>query len=209
MAPRDEHDYNQRRQQIIEGALRVFADKGFEKATNKDIAQAAGIGSPGLIYHYFADKDDLFQRVLEHHLPIFRILEQGERIYAMPPHEALLLITHTIFGVLNDPIKITFIKLTIGEAIRRPELADLVGRLLPGRGLRFLSNYFEYLMDQGVLRRAEPRALARTFIGAILAYIITVVVFKQPDLVVVTPEVMAQTLVDTFLNGALVERAQA
>ncbi|HCF29675.1 MAG TPA: TetR family transcriptional regulator, partial [Cyanobacteria bacterium UBA11049] len=47
MPPRDEQDFEVKRQQIIDGALQVFASKGFEKATNKDIAAAAGIGSPG------------------------------------------------------------------------------------------------------------------------------------------------------------------
>lgn len=50
MPPRDEQDFEDRRQQIIDCALQVFASKGFEKATNKDIAAASGIGSPGLIY---------------------------------------------------------------------------------------------------------------------------------------------------------------
>jgi len=49
-APRDEQDFESRRQQI-DGALQVFASKGFEKATNKDIAAASGL-PPGLIYHY-------------------------------------------------------------------------------------------------------------------------------------------------------------
>ena len=47
------NDINERRQQIIDGALDVFATKGFENATNKDIARASKIGSPALIYHYF------------------------------------------------------------------------------------------------------------------------------------------------------------
>ena len=64
MPPRDESDYEQRRQQIIDGALQVFASKGFERATNKEIARAAKVRSPGLIYHYFKDKGDLFQQVV-------------------------------------------------------------------------------------------------------------------------------------------------
>ena len=50
MPPRDEQDYEQRRQQIIDGALEAFSAKGFDGASNKDIAEAAKIGSPGLIY---------------------------------------------------------------------------------------------------------------------------------------------------------------
>ena len=49
-----------RRSQILEAALQVFSTKGFQKATNKDIASAAGGMSPGLIYHYFKGKEGLF-----------------------------------------------------------------------------------------------------------------------------------------------------
>ncbi|NIW45213.1 MAG: TetR family transcriptional regulator, partial [Gammaproteobacteria bacterium] len=45
--------FETRREEIIDAALRVFSEKGFNAATNKDIAKAAGIRSPGLIYHYF------------------------------------------------------------------------------------------------------------------------------------------------------------
>lgn len=48
MVARDE-EYERRRQQIIDGALVVFSQKGFDKATNQEIAEAAGIASPGLI----------------------------------------------------------------------------------------------------------------------------------------------------------------
>src|SRR5258706_3561487 len=89
MPPRDEQDYELRRQQIIDGALDIFAEKGFEKATNKDIAEAAGIGSPGLIYHYFKDKADLLRHVLEQRAPVFRLLAQIDELMDMPPRQAL------------------------------------------------------------------------------------------------------------------------
>nr|MDQ2998168.1 TetR/AcrR family transcriptional regulator [Chloroflexota bacterium] len=46
----EQPENSDRRQQIIAAALKVFSIKGFHKATNKDIAQAAGGISPGLIY---------------------------------------------------------------------------------------------------------------------------------------------------------------
>src|SRR5215471_17466191 len=93
MPPRDERDFEDRRQQIIDGALEVFASKGFERATNKDIAEAAGIGSAGLIYHYFKDKSDLFRQVLEQRAPVLQLLNRADAIMQLPPREAL-----TLFG---------------------------------------------------------------------------------------------------------------
>jgi AcrR family transcriptional regulator len=47
-----------RRQQILDGAAQVFADKGFARATTKEIAQSADV-SEGTIYNYFDSKEDL------------------------------------------------------------------------------------------------------------------------------------------------------
>ena len=56
-----------RRQLILEAALDVFAEQGFEGATTKEIAARAGV-THGLIYFYFASKEDLFQATFEHTL---------------------------------------------------------------------------------------------------------------------------------------------
>ena len=52
----------ERRQGILEAAARVFARKGFEKATTREIAQEADV-SEGTIYNYFASKTRRFQRI--------------------------------------------------------------------------------------------------------------------------------------------------
>jgi len=53
--PPEEQD---KRQQILDAAQQVFASKGFDGASIKDLAKAAKI-SPGLLYWYFKDKSDL------------------------------------------------------------------------------------------------------------------------------------------------------
>lgn len=89
MPPRDEQDFEIKRQQVIEGGLQVFASKGFEKATNKDIA-AAGIGLPRLIYQYFKDKGDLFLQVVEQRLPLLQLLSHSDEIMTKPPQDVLV-----------------------------------------------------------------------------------------------------------------------
>jgi AcrR family transcriptional regulator len=47
-----------RRNQILDAAAAVFAEKGFHRATTKEIAKTAGV-SEGTIYNYFDSKTDL------------------------------------------------------------------------------------------------------------------------------------------------------
>ena len=53
-----------KRQQIIEGARRVFIDMGFDAASMNDITRAAGV-SKGTIYVYFDNKEELFEALIE------------------------------------------------------------------------------------------------------------------------------------------------
>ncbi len=63
---------NERRQErraekrlaILDGAVRVFAEKGFFNATVAEIARAAGVAD-GTIYLYFKSKDDLLLNIFD------------------------------------------------------------------------------------------------------------------------------------------------
>jgi AcrR family transcriptional regulator len=53
-----------RRTQILDAATRVFARKGFNRATIRDVAQDAGVAD-GTIYNYFENKTDLLFGLLD------------------------------------------------------------------------------------------------------------------------------------------------
>ena len=135
MPPRDEQEYEQRRQQLIDGALQVFSTKGFEKATNKDIARAAKIGSPGLIYHYFKDKGDLLRQVMEQRAAIWQLLNHPEEIMDKPPREALLKFGSTFVTMIDNRVAMSMMKLLVGEAVRRPQAHTIVEDVTPSHGV--------------------------------------------------------------------------
>ena len=54
----------EKRRKIREAAARLFAEKGFENTTTRDIAGAAGINNAAL-YYYFDNKEQLLYQILE------------------------------------------------------------------------------------------------------------------------------------------------
>ena len=54
----------QTRALLVDAALRVFAERGYEEATVEDIAAAAGY-SKGAYYFHFASKEDIFLELLD------------------------------------------------------------------------------------------------------------------------------------------------
>jgi len=206
MPGRDEQDYERRRQQIIDGALYAFAHKGFERATNKDIAEAAGIRSAGLIYHYFKDKADLLRQVVEERAPMLQLLNQHESLMRLPPREALPLLGATFVKTLDNHSTFALFKLILGEAVRRPAFADMINAIGPSRGFTFFRRYLEQQMAAGTLRQTDPGAAARCFLGPLIAFVLTREVFPQADSQQLSAEAMVALTVEIFLAGMEPER---
>ena len=68
-----------KRRQILDGARRVFMDLGFDGASMGELARAAGV-SKGTLYVYFADKNRLFEAIVEE-----EILEQSKVTFNFDP----------------------------------------------------------------------------------------------------------------------------
>ena len=73
-----EEDSSKRRQ-ILDGARKVFMDLGFDGASMGEIARSAGV-SKGTLYVYFADKNRLFEAIVEQ-----EALEQGKTAFNFDP----------------------------------------------------------------------------------------------------------------------------
>ena len=54
----------ERREQLLETAIRLFAERGYSGATTSELARAAGVTEP-IIYRHFNSKKDLFIAVIE------------------------------------------------------------------------------------------------------------------------------------------------
>jgi AcrR family transcriptional regulator len=73
-----EEDSSKRRQ-ILDGARKVFMELGFDGASMGEIARSAGV-SKGTLYVYFADKNRLFEAIVE-----AEALEQGKTVFNFDP----------------------------------------------------------------------------------------------------------------------------
>src|SRR6266567_760481 len=89
-----------RREQIIDAAMHVFSEKGFTKATNKDVAHEAGITS-GLIYYYFESKEKLLEAMVESRSPIRLLTSLTPQVLEMPPEAFLRFIIRQILSIIE------------------------------------------------------------------------------------------------------------
>ena len=54
-----------KREQIIETTLQLFAEKGFEGTSIRDIAEKASV-NVAMVNYYFGSKEKLFEKIIEH-----------------------------------------------------------------------------------------------------------------------------------------------
>jgi len=101
---------SEKRLEILQAALKVISQVGFEGAKMEDIAKEAGIGK-GTIYEYFDSKNTLFQEMLRHCAKEFReglskALAEGEtlleKICNFSLYGANFLNSHAL--LLNSPL---------------------------------------------------------------------------------------------------------
>ena len=157
-----------RRSQILDAAFEEFSAKGFKGATIKSIAQAAGLQSPALIYWYFPDKEALFREVLGSKIPVVRTVTEPGRLMNLPPEEVLPTIARRYLSTFDNPVAQRMVRLIVGEAMRRPEVAELIGDAVIKRVLGFLKSYMARQIELGRLRPHDVRSSARAFIGMLL-----------------------------------------
>lgn len=58
-----DEDKVKRRQELLDAAKRLFAERGYHATTMADVARRAGL-SYGVVYWYFDSKDDLFKAMM-------------------------------------------------------------------------------------------------------------------------------------------------
>jgi TetR/AcrR family transcriptional regulator, regulator of autoinduction and epiphytic fitness len=157
-----------RRGQIVDAAFEEFSEKGFKGATIKSIARAAGLQSPALIYWYFPDKEALFREVLGSKIPVLRTVREPTGLLDQPPDRVLPTIARGYLSTFDDPAAQRMVRLIMGEAIRRPEIAQLFGSAVIKRVLGFLKRYMARQVELGRLRPHDVRSSAKAFIGMLL-----------------------------------------
>lgn len=194
-----------RREQILHAAFEEFSAKGFKGATIKSIARAAGLQSPALIYWYFPDKETLFREVLGSRIPVLRTVRDSAGLLDLPPEEVLPTIARGYLSTFDNPPAQRMVRLIVGEAMRRPEIAEVFGSAVIKRVLGFLKRYMARQVELGRLRPHDVRSSARAFIGMLLPQAGGKLFFSVIREDGLTDEEHIETAVSLFLEGLKVE----
>jgi TetR/AcrR family transcriptional regulator, fatty acid metabolism regulator protein len=152
-----------RRQQLLAAATRVFAQRGFDACRVGDIAKEAGVAY-GLLYHYFNSKDELLETIFRNTWSqmverIREVEDSGERTREQLRRVAALVLRSWV----RDP---DLVRVLVREITRTPHLQDQVDEI--GHAFDALERIIRRGQERGEVRgELEPRVAAYVFYGAL------------------------------------------
>lgn len=159
----------ERRNQLIDTALALFAEKGVESTTISDIAKRAGVAQ-GLVYHYFDSKDDLLWAIIERHNPLPIISTALTEVADRPVREVLLDLATRVYNLMGE--KRSIIVVVAREALTRPELQRRIFAL-QRIGIGLFVEFMRSRIAAGEIRPHNPEVMARMLIGSVVAMRLT------------------------------------
>jgi TetR/AcrR family fatty acid metabolism transcriptional regulator len=192
---------NDKRQRILDAAVRVFSKKGFFASRVSDVAAAARVAD-GTVYLYFRNKDDilvnLFADVMSEHLAAAR-----EAISKAPdtPSRLRVIADHHLGLLGENPELAVVFQVELRQSTKFMELFTA----------SWLKDYFD-LVDQametgqrdGSVRKDVPRRLAaHAFFGSLDALVTSWVLSRNAFNLVE----LAGPMVELFLAGAATQTA--
>ena len=157
-----------RRQELLDAAVRVFARKGFRAARVDDIAEEAG-AAHGLLYHYFRSKNEVLETIFREtwHL----LVTDTERIEASgaPLREQLRRFARIYLGSwLVTP---ELIGVLVREIARSPHVGETVDEI--GGVFQSLTRMIEAAQERGEVRADCDATLAAWAVYGALEEILT------------------------------------
>src|SRR3954462_4372927 len=152
-----------KRQQILAAAVRVFAAQGHEATRVGDVAREAGVAY-GLVYHYFGAKEAVLEAVFRE--PWGRLLAAvalAEETGKTAPEQLELVVKIVLRSWRDDP---DLVRLLVREITRSPHITDELGEI--GRAFASLQRIVARGQAEGTFRAdVDPQLAAWMLYGGL------------------------------------------
>jgi TetR/AcrR family transcriptional regulator, fatty acid metabolism regulator protein len=166
-----------KRQQLLDAAVRVFAREGYHTSRVGDIAEEAGVAH-GLLYHYFSSKQEVLETIFRENWR--QLLERFHEVEASPEPsgEQLRGVAKILLRTWrNDP---DLVRVMVREVARSPKLQGQVEEIR--EAFATIQRIVERGQARGELRRElDPHLVSWIFYGALEELLTGWVLGALPD----------------------------
>lgn len=186
----------ERQASLIASASALFAAKGFNGTTTKEIAKAAGI-SEALVFKYFPTKRALYAAILKEKVTVSELLEAVEE--AAKKRDDFLVFSLIASYRIRPGVDPTLLRLLLFSALEGHELSDMFFGKQHKVFYDHLATYIQTRILERAFRKVDPLLAARAFIGMVVHHRLLHEIFRVP--MHRSHEETVATYVELFLNG--------
>ena len=179
--------------------MRAFAQKGFARTSNRDVANEAGI-TTGLIYYYFENKEALLRAVLEAYSPVQIVTQITPEMLEQPPEILLPFMLKRVLDIVEGEQFVSTIRVILPELLHNMEIAPIATSFLQ-RVVDFLKSYLEIQTTRGMLRDVNSDLACQTLVCSMMGFVLRRQIFRDSSVQDYTHEEIAGAIVETFLRG--------
>jgi AcrR family transcriptional regulator len=193
----------ERRQQILDVAMRLFSERGFRGTTTKEIAHAAGV-SEAMVFRHFATKQELYAAILDHKVCDGDKFDPAEMSAdAIKRKDDRVVFESLARGALEhhekDP---EFQRLLLHSALEKHELAQMFFDEFVRPVYGFLSDYIRERQRDGAFIEMDPAIVIRAFIGMVMHHSLNNNLWDpKRRLLNISNESAARSFTDLLLHG--------
>lgn len=182
-----------RRQQILDAAAQVFSKVGYERATTREIAEAADL-SEGTLYNYFKSKQELLIAIARAYAD--EVAADMAEVEGETLEEMLAQLMAKRFRVGRER---RLFMVFLHEARNNADVHQHYVQGAIHRIIQETENHIKTLVDAGKIRNVDPAIAARTMSAAIMGF---AALFELGVTVNhSSPELLGHQVTDIFLNG--------
>ena len=186
----------ERQASLIAAAASLFAARGFNGTTTKEIAKAAGV-SEALVFKYFPTKRALYAAILAEKVTVTELLEAvDEAAKKRDDRRVFTLIASYRIRPGVDP---TLLRLLLFSALEGHELSDMFFGKQHKVFYDYLAGYIRTRIEEGAFQKVDPLLASRAFIGMVVHHRLLHEIFGVP--MHRSHEDTVATYVELFLNG--------
>lgn len=185
--------------EILDAALDVFIETGFDAARMEDIAARAGISKAG-VYLYFDSKVALLKALISREVaPVTARAAMLAQAGTADPEATIRLVVQTMVGVMMQPRVFAIPRLMFAISNRFPEIAEFYRTEVLEQGIAAMKQLVAAGTASGAFRTVDPDLAIRSIIGPMIFTAIWHHVLNgDPDR---DPASVAPKLIDVILNG--------
>jgi TetR/AcrR family fatty acid metabolism transcriptional regulator len=166
-----------KRQLILDAAVRVFARKGYHTSRVGDIAEEAGVAH-GLLYHYFDSKDELLETIFRNTWTLMLETINGVEQLDDPARETLRKVAAIVLRAWRDAPDV--VRVLVREVTRSPHLQQEISETEQAFGA--LERVIRKGQESGEFREdVDPRFASFIFYGALEEILTGWVMGQLPD----------------------------